>query len=93
MMRKYDEVSINHPFSGHCVGVHIGIEKERVPSHGNGLEHKWATNVWSYLGNAPDESLEVSCGSPVLGEERNVVSFFGFLKPTGLAVGIAGSNA
>lgn len=92
MMRRYDKVSMNNPFSGHCVGVYLGIEKGKVPSDENVLEDKWVTNEWSYFGNAGDEPMEGSCGSPVLDEEGNVVSFFRFLKPNGWAVGMAAST-
>lgn len=36
--------------------------------------------------------MEGSCGSPVLDEEGNVVSFFRFLKLNGWAVGMAAST-
>ena len=91
-MRRFDEVSINNPFSGYCVGLHLGVEKTRMPVDENGLEHKRVTNEWSYFGNARNEPMEGSCGSPILDEEGNVVSFFRFLGSTGLAVGIAAST-
>lgn len=54
-MRRFDEVSINNPFSGYCVGLHLGVEKTRMPVDENGLEHKWVTNEWSYFGNAMNQ--------------------------------------
>lgn len=92
MMKRYDKVTMNNPFSGHCVGVHLGIEKGRVPSDENVLEHEWVTNEWSYFGNTGNEPMEGSCGSPILDEEGNVVSFFRFLNTKGWAVGIAAST-
>lgn len=91
-MRRHNIVSMDNPFSGHCSGVHLGIKKERVRSDENVLEHKWVTNEWSYFGNAGDEPMEGSCGSPVLDEEGNVVSFLIFLKTNGWAVGVAAST-
>ena len=91
-MRRYDKVSMNNPFSGYCVGIHLGIEKGRVPSDENVLEHKWVTNEWYYFGNTGDEPMESSYVSPVLDEEGSVVSFFGFLKTSGWAVVVAAST-
>lgn len=56
------------------------------------LYHKWVTNEWSYFGNTGDEPMEGSCGSPILDEEGNAVSFFRFLNTNGWAVGIAAST-
>lgn len=92
MMRRYDKASMNNTFFGYCVGVHLGIEKGRVLSDENVLEHKWVTNEWSYFGNTGDEPMESSCGSSVLDEEGNVVGFFRFLKTNGWAVGVAAST-
>jgi hypothetical protein len=91
-VRKFDEVTMNNPFSGYCVGVHIGVQQLRVPSDDPVIDHTWITNEWIYFGNGHDEPMNGCCGSPVLDETDQVVSFFRFLTPSGFAVGVAAST-
>lgn len=67
-MRKYKVVSMNNSFSGHCLGIHLGIRKGRIPSNENGVKHKWVIYEWCYFGNGRDKSPEGSYLSPVLDE-------------------------
>ena len=91
-MRSYDEVTMNNPFSGYCIGVHIGVQQTKVPSDDPVAEHRWITNEWTYFGNGLDEPMDGCCGSPVLDQSGNVVSFFRFLTASGMAVGVAAST-
>ncbi|MCJ1343623.1 hypothetical protein MMC31_001819 [Peltigera leucophlebia] len=91
-VRKYDEVSMNNPFSGYSTGVHVGVQQSKVPSDDPLVDHTWVTNQWTYIGNGHDEPMDGWCGSPVLDENGNVVSLIRFLTPSGFAVGDAAST-
>lgn len=91
-MRRYDEVSMNNPFSGYCLGVHIGVQRSKIPSDDPLAKPDWVTNGWTYFGNQLDEPMDGCCGSPVLDQNGNVDSFFRFLTTSGLAVGVAAST-
>lgn len=92
VMRRYDEVSMNNPFTGYCIGIHVGVQQSKIPSDDPLVQHDWVTNEWTYFGNGLDEAMDGCCGSPVLDHNGNVVSFFRFLTTSGLAVGVAAST-
>lgn len=91
-IRTYDEVTMNNPFSGYCIGVHIGVQQTKVPSDDPAAEHRWITHEWTYFGNGLDEPMDGCCGSPILDQSGNVVSFFRFLTASGMGVGVAAST-
>lgn len=91
-MKYYDKTTMNNPFSGHCEGLHLGVEVRRVPSDDPVTEHDWVTTQWSYFGNGREEPMEGCCGLPVLDEDGFAVSFFRFLDSFGFAVGVAAST-
>lgn len=91
-MRAYDEVTMNNPFLGFCIGVHIRVQLTKVPSDDPVTEHCWITNEWTYFGNGVDEPVDGCCGAPVLDQSGNVVGFFRFLTASGMAVVVAAST-
>lgn len=93
-LRRYSIVSMNNPFVGYIEGVHVTTEKRRVPSDEPGVPHVWVSNEWVYVGNGREDSLQGSCGSVVLDEDSNAVSFFRFelAQQPGYAIGVAAST-
>jgi hypothetical protein len=95
-MRRYDIITMNKAFSGHCEGRHLGVEMSKVSSDDSEI---WVTWEWGFFGNGREALMKESCGSPVLDEEGNFVSFFSFffltfrfLDPSGFAVGVAATT-
>lgn len=65
-LHSYDEVTMNNPFSGFCIGVHIGVQRTKIPSDDPVAERRWVTSDWSYFGNGLDRPMDGCCGSPIL---------------------------
>lgn len=63
-----------------------------VPSDDLVAEHRWINNEWTYFGNGLDEPMDECCGSPILDQSGNVVSFFRFMTASGMAVGVVAST-
>ena len=93
-MRSCDPISMNSPFSGYRDGLHVGVEMKKAPSDEAIHPHDWVTNQWLYVGNDGAGPTEGSCGSAILDEDEEVVSFFRFATraQSGFAVGVAATT-
>ena len=92
-MSPGDNVSMENPFSGYHDGVYMGPQLKRIPADEASVEHHWLEIAWLWLGNGI-EPVNGSCGSVILDEDGNVVSFFRFLadKYPGCGLGVAAST-
>lgn len=92
-MKFYDMVSMNNPFSGYHDGVFVGTQLKRVPIDEATVNREWVRDTWVWLGMGM-EPLNGSCGSAILDEDGNVVSFFRFLvdEYPGCGIGVAATT-
>lgn len=42
-VRRYDDVSMNNPFSGYCIGVHVRVQQSKIPGDNFEADHTWVT--------------------------------------------------
>jgi hypothetical protein len=91
-IKRGDFVTMNSPFSGYCIGMHMGTEKKKVPSDDPVVPHIWITSAWSYFGNGIEEPMNGCCGAAILDDDGLVISFFRFVTSLGFGIGAAAST-
>ncbi|KAI4127457.1 MAG: hypothetical protein LQ347_004596 [Umbilicaria vellea] len=72
-LRVYNALSMNNPFSGSCEGVTMALGAIIA---GEG-DKSYVAHEWSFFENG-DESVDGSCGSPILDAEGKIVGLFRF---------------
>lgn len=80
-----DTLTMENSFSGLCEGIFMASIWKSIPADENPHKLPWVVISNFYLGNGGEESIDGSCGSPVVTEIGEVIGLFRFMTNNGKA--------